>query len=168
MISNLTQTIEIWQALVLFPFCLFVAYLIHRLGYFLAVLYVNYETMWKNNKEFKKRSKEVEEMKANGDLPEWVTLPIYGKDTHVCKKTGYCPSLECFINIDYIKTVLYMRARKAELAKLFNEGVVDLASKHGVDTAMVIAIAEGIDQIKENIGIKYEEKLKEFKGDSNV
>lgn len=85
----------------------------------LLIVYYNFKQNRLKNKEFKRRTKEMEEMLSRGEVHEWVELYIGDTAVLICRKTGWCPTIKGFFNV---KDVEYSLKEKEE-RKLFADFV---------------------------------------------
>jgi len=75
------------------------------------------------SKAFRKKQKEVEDMKARGEVHEWVTISIpgLGGNMMVCRKTGYVPSKKGFLPIEVIQRHEKTQAFEKKIQKEYDE-----------------------------------------------
>lgn len=98
---------------------------------------------------YKEKIKEVEKMKAGGDYHDWVSIAVSPtKQANVCKKTGYCPTLEGFIDLKSLELILKMREQEKEYQEYRKKRITDIGNEIGLGYE---AMSEYADKI---IGIK--------------
>ena len=110
-----------------------------------------------DNREFKRRMKEKDEMIANGDFHEWVEVlkgGPGGEMVRVCKKTGWCPSVDGFVSKEYINRYLLLKADKEEYIKYWDENLERLSKKHSLTVEELRALMVELKLINEDFNIK--------------
>lgn len=124
-----------------------------------------------NNKYFEKMKK-VEKMKSEGEHHEWVDMginhPTMGfVNTHVCKKTGYAPAIESFIDMNHINKVIKARKEEEEFQAFKKEKLEEYELKYGIGN--VEEVYEKMISIKKDYHIdkmnKFKQEIKEKFGD---
>lgn len=114
-----------------------------------------------NNKEFQKRQKEVEEMRAKGEVHDWVTVETADGAMLVCKKTGYVPRLKAFVPLEAINSYL-LKLEREEQYKLFrNARVASLAKELGLNETKMEEVVEKIFAMKKDFTLLQLDKLKQ-------
>lgn len=112
----------------------------------------------KNNKEFNKKKKEVEDMKANGDMHEWINLPTMQGNKLVCKKTGWCPELEGFIPMHFIQRHLMnveIQKQTEEKYEKFKESKIkEVSDQYNLDESLIHGIMDKAFEIKKEFHTK--------------
>ena len=64
---------------------------------------------------YKKKKAMLDEMKNNNEYHEWFQYGSYA----ICKKTGYCPTLDAFIDLEVIKEHLERNKKMEEIREEF-------------------------------------------------
>lgn len=86
--------------------------------------YAKYEQ--EKNKRFKQQALLRQEMLAKKEPHEWTNIMLSnGVKVLVCKKTGYCPSHEVFVDIRYVQSQL----KAKEMQEKFNKHKADKIKK---------------------------------------
>jgi hypothetical protein len=102
------------------------------------------------NRKFKEKQAEVTNMKSNGDLHQWVTVPYKGEDVFVCKKTGWCPHLEGFLPVDKIASHLNDLKTEEDYQAYRRNRIDQLSEKMGMSYAGTEKLVEEIFSIKKD------------------
>jgi len=113
-----------------------------------------------NSKEYNKKMKEVDEMKANGDLHEWISLPVRlnGQEAYVCRKTGFCPTIEGFVPMSYIQ-LWESRQKQLEEWEIFRQRKMeDLVQKHNLPIQKLEELSDDIYAIKRDFKVSEMER----------
>ena len=123
-----------------------------------------------NNKEFKRRMKNKNDMQAKGDGHEWINIPYGTEEVMVCKKTGWSPTLNAFLSMEYVNMWLKRQEREKEYQAYREEKMILLAEKHGINKEKMEEIAEGIFAIKQSFHVKkMKQAVKEMRsGEKNI
>lgn len=118
-------------------------------------------------KAFRKKQKEVEEMKARGDMHEWISMPIsgVGEEVMVCRKTGYVPSKEGFLPIEiiqhYEKSQAVEKKIKEEYDEFKSERVSGISERYEIPMEKMEDLMDEIYSIRKDFHVqKMEEELK--------
>lgn len=112
--------------------------------------------------EYKKRFRQVVEMKENGEHHEWITMAInLNKNTHVCKKTGYCPDLNGFFDVKYVQGIAKTQEQVKELIKYRNRRLADIALKHGMEFEFLLDLMEEVAAVKKEFYVQKLDDLQE-------
>lgn len=93
------------------------------------------------SRSFKRKMKEVEQMRERGELHSWVSIPVYGEERLICKKTGWCPSLKGFASKEMIDNYL-IKQKKLEQFEAFTD-------KYFTDIGLIYSLS--LNEIKELI-----------------
>jgi len=116
----------------------------------------------KNNKMVNSKMKQVEEMKANGEFHEWINMTIGLKNVHVCKKTGFCPSMNGFVPMDQVKLHLMKLEEEKEYEVFKGEKLKIIANKYNIKD--IDNLYDEIFSIKKDFCIsKMDKFIKEIK-----
>lgn len=92
-----------------------------------------FKQVYNNNKLFKKKQKEREEMLANGELHEWVSYPVSAmKEVNVCRKTGWCPEYKAFFDTREIDHNEKLKELKVEYESYKDDKIAQLANKYNL------------------------------------
>ena len=116
----------------------------------------------KINAEIARRKQMVADMKARGEFHEWVTIQqkdIKGDihDPHVCKKTGWCPSLQSFFQMAYVKEAVLREEYKNKYETYRDEQVEMLSTKFKHSRAEMEEIVESVFDIKKQFALLWME-----------
>lgn len=124
----------------------------------------------KNNAEFKAKMKIKEDLKANGDHHEWVSIPYGQTEVLVCKKTGWCPTINGFIYMTYINEWLKRKKMDEEYQKFRKNRVELLAEDYEMPYEHMEQLIEKIFAIKQDFHVeKMKKSVEEMQnGDKNV
>ena len=119
----------------------------------------NIKAIMTNNKLFKSKQAAMEKMKAEGGMHEWVQVPTMQGMLLACKKTGWCPTLQGFLQLSHINS--YLEAKKAEEEyKIFRDiRVGELADKHNMSFFDMEKLVEQIFSIKKDFHVERIAKL---------
>ena len=133
-----------------------------------------YRLIRKNDQQFYNMQKEMEKMKENGEIHEWVSINTGMGDIIVCKKTGWCPSINGFIPKEHIESYQKEQenAKKVEeeYAVYEKNKLFDLNTKYGVNMVNkdMKSMAEDVYAIKRDFYIaKIEEAQKTLLENTN-
>jgi hypothetical protein len=113
-----------------------------------------------DNRLFKAKRKIVDEMRANGDFHEWVTIQSTQGELMVCKKTGWCPSLKGFVDTNRIESYLYNLKYEADYKVFRAERVGILAKRLSLTDEEVEKVVEEVFSIKKDFALIRLEDLK--------
>ena len=133
-------------------------------------LYRKISQVAKNNKQFKQMQEKARRYKEEGNLHEWVTLPIKSDEGHtqasVCRNTGYCPKIEGYISLVQIEYMIKMK-RQGELYEEFKKQQnKKIASKYGLSEEVINTLSDDIYNIKKEFRIRLmEESIKDMVGE---
>ena len=116
----------------------------------LILFYYKIKAIRQNNIEFKNKQAEVDKMKAAGDFHEWQEIPTMHGMLLVCKKTGWCPSLNGFIEQSRINSYLEAAKMDEEYKAFRKERINNLASKLVLTIADTEKIVEEIFSMKKD------------------
>ena len=83
----------------------------------------------KNN--INKKLQEVKDMKDKGEHHEWVEVNLNGTPVHVCKKTGYVPKHDGFIDTNKLKAYLADKEKLQEELNASNAYMKEVAEEIG-------------------------------------
>jgi predicted XRE-type DNA-binding protein len=119
----------------------------------------------KNN--FTKKMQEVKDMKAKGEHHEWVEININGTVVHVCKKTGFVPKHDGFIDVNKLKAYLADKEEREEELRISNEymrGVAEeIATRNGITADQVSEIVKEYQEKQSHyFAQKIKDKLDQF------
>lgn len=130
------------------------------LGMIIKYLLKNISIQWKkiqiileNNKDFAKKQAAVDEMKANGEFHEWITVPTLSGEMLVCKKTGWCPNVKGFVALELINSYLEKVKMEQEYKEYRNARVEKLAKELDFDMEKMETIVESIFSIKKDFHV---------------
>jgi hypothetical protein len=145
---------EWFNAIYLGPFLLIILLLVLAIAYKVVGNIVNFI---QQRLEYKKRFREVIEMKERGEVHEWINMAINLKrNAHVCKKTGYCPDLNGFFDVKYVQGIAKAQEQAKQLTLYRNRRVADIALKYGMEFDHLLNIMEEVAAIQKEF---YVEKL---------
>jgi len=99
-------------------------------------------------------NKKRDEMIKNGDLHEWIDLPIAGKMVKVCKKTGWVPEWKDYIVPHVLRQMLSDLDRDKRYKTYRNEKVADLAKAHDMTNEAMEELVEKIFDIKKQFHLR--------------
>jgi len=126
--------------------------------------------MRKEYKDLVKRKEDsVAKMKKEGRFHKWITLPVRlpGKgvqETTVCEETGYCPSVDGFIDLMQMKEMLIKKKNDEEFVEFRREKIKELSSKYGMHEDLFEDVVNDIYSIKKDFHVnKMNESIKELK-----
>lgn len=115
----------------------------------------------KYKKEISKKKEELRKKKENGFVHEWIRVPILNKEYHVCKKTGWCPSEELFVPMNYVDFVV----KRQELVKNFQDyhdnEVKRIANYYNIDEGV---FSKAVEEVQDS-PIKFREEFASEYGD---
>jgi len=123
-------------------------------NYSIKTIVVHVEKIQKiieNNRLFKKKQEEVDKMKAEGGMHEWVSIKVnQGVELMVCRKTGWCPTLNGFIPLKNIESALEMVKSEQEYKIFRDTRVLSIATKYNLSLETTEEIVEKIFSIKKD------------------
>ncbi len=119
----------------------------------------NIRAIMKNNRLFKAKQAEVAKMKAAGDMHEWINVPSAGGTMLVCKKTGYAPSLDGFIPMQYINNYLENLKAEEEYKVFRAERIHKMALDNDSTVEKIEKIVEQVFSMKKDFALMRIEKL---------
>ena len=103
-----------------------------------------------NNKAIDEKHKQRDEMLARGEIHEWMKV-VYGFDeVLVCKKTGWCPTLEVYFTIEFMREQESRIKTSEELKQYTEQKMNELAQRYGTSPSTMDQIADDIYSIKKN------------------
>ncbi len=71
---------------------------------------------------YKNKAKAVEEMKSRGEHHEWLFIPQKdGTSVHVCRKTGFVPSIDGFVPLDILEKSIKLFEQQKDVQKRCDE-----------------------------------------------
>lgn len=117
----------------------------------------------------KKKEDSITKMKKEGRFHKWITLPVRipGKgvqETTVCEETGYCPSVDGFIDLMQMKEMLIKKKNEEEFAEFRKERIKELSSKYGMHEELFEDVVNDIYSIKKDFHVdKMNKSIKELK-----
>ena len=117
------------------------------------------KAIFENNREFKAKEAAVAKMKAGGDMHEWISVPLNGAMTHVCKKTGYVPSINGFLPMQYINQYLENLKAEEEYKVFRADRIYKIAQKYDLDVPKTEEIVEKIFSMKKDFALMRIERL---------
>ena len=121
----------------------------------------NYKIIKLKREIIENGKKKVAEMKAAGEYHEWIDVFLGDEERNVCKKTGYCPSLDGFIPMQYIE----MHLQKLKLEEEYQEfrlgKINEIAEEMNLTNEEVEKFADRIYSIKKDFHILKLTKLAE-------
>ena len=121
--------------------------------------------MRETNAAFKIKQAEVTKMKAAGDFHEWQEIPTMQGSMMVCKKTGWCPSLNGFIERSRIESYLNDLKREEEYKDYRANRVQQLCQALNMSTQQVEKVVEDVFSIKKDFHLmkaaQLQQELKE-------
>ena len=118
------------------------------------------QAILKNDKLFKAKQAEVAQMKASGGYHEWVKIVDAEGELLVCKKTGWCPSLEGFVSVEKVKTYLDKVQAEIEHREYRDARVLALSVKMNLSLADTEKFVEEVFSIKKDFYVNRIEKLR--------
>ena len=122
--------------------------------YFSKVLYKSFKLKIQQIKKFK----ELTAKKCRGPHI-WLTIPIEGSQTHVCRECYFAPKHDTFVKEYYVKEAIYTQQFEADYKKHLDEKVQEMALFYGIDGEEIIEINEKIVQIKQEFSLQYIKKI---------
>jgi hypothetical protein len=144
----------------------FVLFILNILVFLLAlniftILKRTYAMYKINNKYVNIKSeyqKRVADMKASGEMHEWITInktTVNGnKDFIVCKKTGWCPEINDFFLLDYIKQEVARQETQKKYDEFKQSELSLLAEKYSLTLEDMEVISEKVFDIKKQFFLK--------------
>lgn len=138
------------------------------IGLFSSVLINNIRINWEklktihqNNKKFAALQKNVDDMRAKGELHEWQEIMTMQGKMLVCAKTGWCPTLKGFLPLQVIQQQLE-HAKAEEEYKEFRAARIQLiAHERNMTTAEVERLVEQIFTMKKDFYVQRVAKLQQ-------
>jgi len=112
-------------------------------------------------KSFNKKMKIVERMKKDGEYHDWIPVMVGLKQYHVCQKTGWCPTIEGFISMEYVETCKKLRKEEEDYKEYRDNKVKDLAAKHSISLEDMEKLMESVFDIKKQWALLKIERLQE-------
>ena len=98
------------------------------------------------NNNFKKKMQEVKDMKARGEHHEWAEINMNGTVVHVCKKTGFVPKHDGFIDVNKLKAYLAdkeERENEIQISKEYMRGIAEeIGNRNGITADQVVEIVK--------------------------
>jgi hypothetical protein len=141
--------------------------------YFAAKISVSIFEFFKIRSAIKKMKKEDEDrvakMKAEGRMHKWVTMPVKipGKgivETSVCEETGYCPSVDSFVEVSKIKQIQMAKQQEKEYQQFRDSEIQRLSDEYNIDPYTMDNLVQDVFKIKRNFHTnKMKESIKELK-----
>jgi hypothetical protein len=93
----------------------------------------NFFQLQNRNKTFKEMKDNVEKFKAEGNFHTWINFPINETETvHVCSTTGFAPSKDGFVPLQFIQKFLKEQEEKEAYAKFKSEKMSTIARNFGL------------------------------------
>lgn len=114
--------------------------------------------MYKIDKLYRKKKKEREAMLDKGEVHEWVTIPYGMQEVMVCKKTGWCPSLNGFIPMNLVGSQLKLQDIKKGFDEFKNQKLIEWAKEFNVTTERMQEFVESVYNLKKQYYTDYMEK----------
>ncbi len=111
-----------------------------------------------NNKEFRSKVKAKEEMQAKGEYHEWIRIPYGTEERLVCKKTGWCPTINGFLAMGYVNSWVERLGMEKEYNKYSDARVKLLAEDYEMPTQWMEDLIEKVFKIKKDFHV---EKMKD-------
>lgn len=122
-----------------------------------AILHVKF--IREQNKKFNELQKKVDEMKASGDMHQWMTMVIMGQEVMVCEKTGWAPSLNGFLPMHMIEAYKKESNAAKEYEQFRNARIQLIASENQMTIPQVERLVEQVFSIKKDFTLQRIEKL---------
>lgn len=111
------------------------------------------------NKQFKKLEKARNEMIANGDRHQWMSIRIMGQSINVCEKTGWAPTLNGFVPLHIIESYKQEMASEKEYQDFRNARVQLIARENQMTIDQVERLVEQVFSMKKDFALIRIEKL---------
>jgi len=128
-------------------------------GILLKRMVNNWLFVRKNNKSYNEKVKKVEEMKASGEVHDWIEMPISPVEkAHVCRKTGWCPRLDGFVVLRDVKYFEEAEKTKKEFEEFEKEEFNKLAEYYSIGLHDIYEIRDKVYTVKQNFYVKKMEK----------
>ncbi len=118
-----------------------------------------------NNKEFYARIQAKEEMKVKGDFHNWIKIPCeMGEEMLVCSKTGWCPSKDAFLSMEYVNKWIQQKKLDEEYQAFRKIRVETLAEAWEMTVPQLEGLINEIFKIKQDFHTqKMEKSITEMK-----
>jgi len=122
-----------------------------------------------HNKIVKEHQDKITKMKEEGRLHKWITLPVRipGKglqETQVCEETGYCPSVNGFVDTFQMKQMINMKKTEEEFQAFKEARIAELADEYNMTVEGFAHVVDEIYSMKKDFHVKkMEESIKELK-----
>jgi len=120
-------------------------------------------------KILKEKEDSVAKMKEEGRMHKWVTLPVRipGKgvvETQVCEETGYCPSIDGFVDKLQLLQMTSQKRIDEEFKAFKKQRIKDISWEYGIKEDIFEDLVTAIYSIKKDFHVKkMEESIKEMK-----
>jgi len=102
---------------------------------------------------YKKKLKNLNDMKKRGEFHKWIDLRVNGKTYLVCEKTGWCPEIKGFFDIKYIQEqTSYDKKRKKiedQLSSYKKEKMKDMIKRYNLSFNDLNNIVDEVLKIEE-------------------
>lgn len=124
--------------------------------------------VWKSyydeEKLFHEKMKERALMSIRGEMHDWISMPINGRDLLVCKKTGWCPAINGFVYKEEIEKFLKRQKIEERYQKYRDAKVKELAEELKLSIEKTEEIVEKVFDIKKQFHlILMDESLEEMR-----
>jgi hypothetical protein len=104
--------------------------------------------IYQNNKLFKQKTKECEAMLASGEMYDWISAQIQGKNAYICRKTGWCPNLETFFPVELVAQYDKEQKRLARYEIYAFKRVNEIAQEYGMNNGDIKGIVDKVARIE--------------------
>jgi hypothetical protein len=108
------------------------------------------KAQWRNNQELKVKKEELKKMRAMGEFHQWKEMYFTDGSHLVCLKTGWCPTLKGFVDMNRIERYIKAEIMQEEYKAFRAERVNNLASKLVLTIADTEKIVEEIFSMKKD------------------
>jgi len=116
---------------------------------------VNYMIfVWKNNKQVKAEHKKREAMLASGEVHEWIKVVHGTREVLACRKTGWCPDLEVYFTLEYVKEWQDRLVTNEALARYRDRKIESLAEEYNMTVSKFEELMEKIFSIKKDFFVE--------------
>ena len=114
------------------------------------------------DKQVKAKMKAKEDMLERGEKHDWIKIPLGTKEYLFCRKTGWSPDLNGFLDMNFIKKHDRKIKEEEGYQAFRNERVKRMAEERGVSLDDMEEIVEQVFSIKKDFAIlRIEKKQKE-------
>lgn len=104
--------------------------------------------LYRNNKSYNNKLRSKKAMLNRGEMHEWIKIYMGTKEIMVCKKTGWCPSLNGFLDINYVNSMGELQLVKAGFEKYKEQRIAEMARDLGISVEEAKNFSEEIFKMK--------------------